>query len=451
MDRPQQDVPRVFADNGLPPGTHGCLIYVDDDIRRTVVGKFLAAGLDNGEKVACFADTTTPARVTMWLTEAGVEVSDPVEAGAFSVVSADETYCPHGTFVPEEMIERLRTSASVAVDEGFTGFRATGEMSWALKGAPGSDRLIEYETLLAPIFATHPITGLCQYDARRFTGPTLYDILRVHPFVVINGHLMRNSLYESSHQFLLDAQHRLEGTVDQLRGALEAKDRFVAAVSHELRTPLSGVFGFASEMRDRAAAFTPAEVAEFAGLIAQASATANGLVEDLLVAARLGCGDVALASRIIDLHELALSAILDPEIASQREGGSVRVEGLSTVALADPARVHQIVRNLLNNAARYGGNRVAITCGTEASARRAFLRVADDGPGVRESLQEVLFQPYQHGAQESGRTDSVGLGLYISRGLARLMGGDLTYRRQDGTTIFELTLRVPDGATSRPA
>jgi signal transduction histidine kinase len=77
--------------------------------------------------------------------------------------------------------------------------------------------------------------------------------------------------------------------------------------------------------------------------------------------------------------------------------------------------------------------------------------VTDDGPGVSETLYMVLFQAYQHGTQRPGRTESVGLGLHISRRLARLMGGDLTYTRQDGTTIFELTLPLPEQATNQPA
>jgi signal transduction histidine kinase len=227
------------------------------------------------------------------------------------------------------------------------------------------------------------------------------------------------------------------------------KDDFLAGVSHELRTPLAGVLGFASELRDGLDRFTPAEVVEFAGLIAQGCATANNLVEDLLVAARLETGDVGLSPGPTELYSQALKASSDPEIASRTQGKSIAIEGPPTVAWADPNRVHQILRNLLGNAGRYGGNQITIVVGTETNAPKAFLRVMDDGPGVPEQLRKVLFQAYQHGVQEPGRTESVGLGLHISLKLARLMGGDLTYRRQDGTTIFELTLPLPDQTASQ--
>ena len=103
----------------------------------------------------------------------------------------------------------------------------------------------------------------------------------------------------------------------------------------------------------------------------------------------------------------------------------------------------------MGNAARYGGNCTTLITGVTTDPPEAFLRVVDDGPGVTGSLIDRLFQSFQHGPQEPGRTESVGLGLFISRKLAQLMGGDLTYRRQDGTTIFELTLPLPDEATTR--
>jgi signal transduction histidine kinase len=240
---------------------------------------------------------------------------------------------------------------------------------------------------------------------------------------------------------LTAAVHRYAQTRNaQLADQMRRKDDFLAGVSHELRTPLAGVFGFASELRDGADRFTPAEVAEFAGLIARGCATANTLVEDLLVAARLETTDVGLNPQPTDLHSQAYGVCSEPESASQTEGKSVALEGQSAVAWADPNRVSQIIRNLVSNAGRYGGNRITIVTGVTAEPPKAFLRVVDDGPGVPESLYGVLFQAYQHGAQELGRTESVGLGLHVSRKLAQLMGGDLTYRRQHGTTIFELTL-----------
>jgi two-component system sensor histidine kinase MtrB len=226
----------------------------------------------------------------------------------------------------------------------------------------------------------------------------------------------------------------------QLEGMLREKDRFIATVSHELRTPLTGVLGFASELRDGLPGFTSVEIIEFAGLIARGCATANNLVEDLLVAAKLDTGDLDLRPEPTDLYAEALTLIAEPESSSRTEGKSLTVEGEPSIAWADPHRVHQIMRNLVGNATRYGGNHIGIVVGREPESSTAFLRVGDDGPGVPDELADLLFQPYQHSPRNVDPHESMGLGLYISRKLARLMKGELSYRREDDTTIFELVL-----------
>jgi PAS domain S-box-containing protein len=238
---------------------------------------------------------------------------------------------------------------------------------------------------------------------------------------------------------------------EHLAGMVKAKDRFVASVSHELRTPLSGVLGFASELRDRSARFSRAEIVEFAGLIARECAVANNLVEDLLVAARLDNEDLGFDLGPTDLHWQAFAVTSEPNFAYRTQGKPIQVEGQPALAWADASRVRQIIRNLVSNAGRYGGERIAIVVGMKLGGGGAFLRVTDDGPGVSASLEGQLFGAYQHGLQESGRTDSVGLGLYISRKLARLMNGDVTYRREGGLTIFELVLPPSDLAKSHDA
>ena len=239
----------------------------------------------------------------------------------------------------------------------------------------------------------------------------------------------------------LMAQNRLlENARQRLSAQVEEKARFVATVSHELRTPLAVVLGFASELSARAGTLPRSEVLEFANLIREGAAAANNLAEDLLIAARIGIGPIALAPEAVDLESAVVAAAAEPETASHIRLKSLELAGAGTVAWADPQRVRQIVRNLLVNAGRHGGSHITVASGVCADSPAVFCRVADDGPGVPEHLLDVLFDPYQHGAREAGLTESVGLGLYLSRNLARFMGGDLTYHRDGAFTVFELTL-----------
>ena len=116
--------------------------------------------------------------------------------------------------------------------------------------------------------------------------------------------------------------------------------------------------------------------------------------------------------------------------------------------IADRLRVRQIVRNLLTNAHRYGGDDVRFTASPIARPGACSIQVRDNGPGVPEELAASLFEPYQRAHSLGIATEAVGLGLTVSRTLAESMGGALEYRREDGWSVFELTLpgmECPEG------
>ncbi len=71
-------------------------------------------------------------------------------------------------------------------------------MSWAIRGIPGSSRLMEYEARLNSTFMKYPITGICQYDSKRFDNATLRDVLAVHPMIIFHGRVLRNPYYIKS-------------------------------------------------------------------------------------------------------------------------------------------------------------------------------------------------------------------------------------------------------------
>ena len=108
------------------------------------------------------------------------------------------------------------------------------------------------------------------------------------------------------------------------------------------------------------------------------------------------------------------------------------------VATGDALRIRQIVRNLLQNAHRYGGGDVQVMTGKRQG--RCLVTVSDDGKGVARNRIDSIFEPHVRAHSTNGSTDSLGLGLYVSRTLARLMGGSLEYRREDGRTHFDLIL-----------
>ena len=236
---------------------------------------------------------------------------------------------------------------------------------------------------------------------------------------VVRGRFRR---YESTRQ------------VQEMEEILDAKDRFVASVSHELRTPLTAVLGFSEILREKYDGLSAPDRAELVGFISDEAADIAHIVDDLLVVARADHGTLKIATTSVDLEDL-VAGVLETMHLSDRIPIDCSEPHL---AAADGERVRQIVRNLLNNAVVYGGPQVNVTIKRDAD--QLTLGVCDDGPGVAESLTENIFEPYQTAHSADGNPQSVGLGLYVARTLARRMRGDLRYTRNGDKTVFELLL-----------
>lgn len=220
---------------------------------------------------------------------------------------------------------------------------------------------------------------------------------------------------------------------ERLEELVRSKDEFVASVSHELRTPLTAVLGFALELQERREGPANTEEEELVDLIAREADEVANLVQDLLVAARAEIGAVTWAPSLLDLRR-EVDTVMSRLRPLPKEAD---IEGTGTV-WADPGRLRQILRNLLSNALRYGGPRVEIVLANHGE--QASIQVRDDGSGIPEDDQAKVFDPYFRGKQGSRQPVSVGLGLYVSRQLARLMGGDLVYRYENDQSVFELWL-----------
>jgi signal transduction histidine kinase len=220
----------------------------------------------------------------------------------------------------------------------------------------------------------------------------------------------------------------------ELQHLVRAKDEFVASVSHELRTPLTAVVGFARELAESPERFTPAEVSGMIRTIADQSCDVAAIIDDLLVAARAEIGRIRLLTEKVDLRA-------EVHAASQtlsEKGKRIQMPRETAVAMGDRLRVRQILRNLLVNAVRHGGPDVVVQIKSESAM--VGVSVADDGPGIPPKDREHMFDPYFHGDGIKGQPASIGLGLTVSRQLARLMGGDLTYQEADRGSTFRLLL-----------
>jgi signal transduction histidine kinase len=224
----------------------------------------------------------------------------------------------------------------------------------------------------------------------------------------------------------------------ELRNAELQRGYVVGTVAHELRNDLTPVVGMTSMLLDELTRMGRPDLAEMAGVAAAQATTASETIEDLLTLARIDREALGLDLRPINLGEAVLETIERYGV-----GGHVALPVAGRVqAIADPHRVRQIVRNLCANAQRYGGGEIDVVVDPD-QADGCHVLVRDDGPGIPEADLCIVFEPFGRGAAGRANHASVGLGLWLSRELARAMDGDLTYRREDGWTVFDL--RLPAG------
>ncbi|MDJ0952087.1 MAG: ATP-binding protein [Acidimicrobiia bacterium] len=237
---------------------------------------------------------------------------------------------------------------------------------------------------------------------------------------------------------------QLRTEITEKLDVIRSKDQLIAAVSHELRTPLTGVLGFAEMLRDSRSDFSPEDEDAMLRSIAEEAGDLTNLVEDLLTAARAQMGSLTIVPGEVALRPL-ISRVVETTSGSAHH---VVVNGPNVSVWADDGRVRQILRNLITNAQRYGGHQIHVA--THVAGEKAHIRVSDNGDGIPEDDQERIFAPYESAHDPGTQPGSLGLGLAISRSLARLMDGDLSYHRTDGWTTFDFALPLVTQAEEPP-
>ncbi|MFI6361190.1 sensor histidine kinase [Nocardia sp. NPDC050630] len=241
--------------------------------------------------------------------------------------------------------------------------------------------------------------------------------------------------------------------LDHITSALSARHdsetrvrQFLADASHELRTPLAAIRGYA-ELAQRKRAEVPGEVAYAMGRVDSESRRMTGLVEDMLLLARLDSGR-GLEHEPVDLTQLTVDAVSDAHIAGPEHRWDLELPDEPVVTTGDAARLHQVLANLLTNARVHTGPGTTVLTMLESNGDGgAVWRVTDDGPGIPEALQPLVFQRFARGdSSRSRRAGSTGLGLAIVAAVVKAHGGDICVESAPGRTEF--TVRLPGAAAA---
>jgi two-component system OmpR family sensor kinase len=241
------------------------------------------------------------------------------------------------------------------------------------------------------------------------------------------------------------AFNRMLGHVESALGRRAASEarlrRFAADASHELRTPLAAIRGYA-ELALRNPDAGRADIEHALRRVESESERMSVLVDELLLLAQLDAGR-PLARDPVDLTRLAIDATSDARVASADHRWVLELPEEAVLVRGDEHRLHQVLANLMSNAARHTPNDTTVTVAlAEGTALGTVeLSVTDDGPGIAPELKPALFERFVRGDSSRSRAaGSTGLGLAIADAVTTAHGGTITVDSKPGHTRFAITL-----------
>ncbi|MFF9205380.1 sensor histidine kinase [Streptomyces sp. NPDC014986] len=233
----------------------------------------------------------------------------------------------------------------------------------------------------------------------------------------------------------------VEKSLTERQRTEERMRRFLADASHELRTPLASIAGYAQLMAGGTGELDP----ELAWRrVAAQSSRMTGLVEDLLLLARLDEGR-PLGRAEVNVATLVAEAVWDARAAGgdHRWQVNLRLDAPVSV-IGDQARLQQVLANLLANARVHTPAGTSITVTAETTVDHCAVRVHDDGPGVPAAVLPSVFERFTRAdvsrARTAGRGGGAGLGLAIAAAITRAHGGRIEVRSEPGDTEFTVLL-----------
>ncbi|HEU4722804.1 MAG TPA: ATP-binding protein [Gemmatimonadaceae bacterium] len=458
---------------------HSVQFYEDDRFLVDTVADFFAVGLVDGLGAVVIATREHVSAITNGLHEKGFDVERTCTNGQLTLLDAEELLASFMTGVLPDAGRFRRAMDGVLGSHARFGdgvrerrpVLAFNEMVDLLCREGNLDGAIRLEELWNELAESYTFSQLCAYSLATFSEDThdaaLRAICNQHAHVLPTERYMRVDegsrlreialLQQRALALETELQRRrhLEGELrDALRAAQaasRAKSDFLTVMSHELRTPLNAIAGHVQLMEMGLHGTLTDAQREALERVQRSQRHLLGMINDLLNLAEVDAGRVhyAISHQPVAPALRAVASLLAPLATQNGIAIAVRPPVVGDEALqvqADPEKLQQILLNLVTNAIKFSthGGRITIEAGRCASdASLVEIRVHDTGVGMPPSQLISIFEPFvQLGVPVHGQRDGVGLGLSISRMLARGMGGELSAESEVGAGST-LTLALP--------
>jgi hypothetical protein len=181
---------------------HVAALFRSRDEQYEVLQDYIQEGLKAGEKAIHICDPKLRHDHIHHLEQMGVPTADCTRTGQLQVLGWHDAYLRDNRFDGDTMMALVEETIQTSLAEGFKRVRIIGHMEWASEAWPGVERLIEYESLVNNFLNRMKQPAICVYDLSRFDGTTIMDVLRTHPFTIVDGVLRENPYYVPPEKFL---------------------------------------------------------------------------------------------------------------------------------------------------------------------------------------------------------------------------------------------------------
>src|SRR6201988_1223749 len=222
----------IAALEQVGPHDHFCSIYESPEEHYAVAVPFMRIGLERGEKCIYIADDGSVEDAREARRSEGIDVDGAISSKALVLATKDQTYLEHGSFHPDWMFTFWKEATELAMNEGFSALRATGETEWVLRGGRGLERWMEYESKLTHTLSENNCSALCQYNRNLFPPDLILDVIRTHPVVVYRGTVCRNLYYVPPEEFL--GTNQAECEVERLLTNIQEREDVENALRDQL-------------------------------------------------------------------------------------------------------------------------------------------------------------------------------------------------------------------------
>ncbi|MHA1650068.1 MAG: MEDS domain-containing protein, partial [Candidatus Helarchaeota archaeon] len=410
---------------------HYCWLYDDEKQHQKIVTEFINEGLQQNEKIIYVADSHSPEIIKNYLKSSSFSINSCIKSGQLNIFKLSEFFLKKSENLFSKLIPLIKFMIKNAVDEGYSGLRATGEMSCIFHEIISQinlyKQLLEYESNLNTIISESNLSMLCQYDIRSHNALLFTPLLSIHPKIILRTEIFANEKYIPPSEvksnlaipifqkwFKNESYIKLKEEVETLKELDREKNQLLDELAHEIRNPLSSILGFTELLMQDDANLSPFQK-EAIEIISRNVNRIIRLISLLLNKSRLEKNQFVLKKEPFCIDLLINSVVDELSFNFKQKAHKLHLNvPENLIVVADKDQLYLVILNLLSNAIKYTPPKGDITIHVRKQKSKLHFSITDTGIGFTPEEKSHLFKKFSKIKralkEERGYSKGVGLG-----------------------------------------